>query len=158
MEQEDSLRVEPSTCADWRCAHQQLLRLATHRAHLDFDEGAWLLRALRAGTHIELGYATFAEYIERLFGYKPRWTNERLRVAEALGELPLIRRSLRDGTINWSAARELTRVATPTTGRLKRYFGKQLPSLVRSQRRCRDSMEERADVPLRGGVVGCGKS
>src|SRR6266852_3118782 len=73
---------------DWRCAHEELQRLASTRARLDVDEGTWLLHALRAGTHIALGYATFGEYIERLFGYKPRWTDERLRVAEALETLP----------------------------------------------------------------------
>jgi hypothetical protein len=71
-----------------------------------------MLFGLRAGVHLHLGYATFAEYIERLFGYKPRWTEERLRVAEALETLPELERALRDGTMSWSAIRELTRVAT----------------------------------------------
>src|SRR5437660_9914445 len=96
----------PSGRPDWRCAHEELKRLASTRARLDVDEGTWLLHALRAGTHIALGYATFDEYIERLFGYKPRWTDERLRVAEALETLPVLRASVRDGTTTWSAPRE----------------------------------------------------
>jgi hypothetical protein len=71
-----------------------------------------LLLGLRAGVHLHLGYGTFAEYVERLFGYKPRWTEERLRVAEALETLPALEQSLRDGAMSWSAVRELTRVAT----------------------------------------------
>jgi hypothetical protein len=71
-----------------------------------------LLLGLRTGVHTHLGYGTFAEYVERLFGYKPRWTEERLRVAEALETLPAVEQSLRNDALSWSAARELTRVAT----------------------------------------------
>jgi hypothetical protein len=42
------------------------------------------------------GTAAFAEYVERVFGYKSRTTQEKLRVAEALESLPeLARRSTR---------------------------------------------------------------
>src|SRR5882724_2960340 len=98
---------------DWRSAHDQLSRVAKDRARLDEEEGGSLLRALRANVHLHLGFATFAEYIERLFGYSPRWTEERLRVAEALQALPNLQRALHDGAVPWSTARELTRVATP---------------------------------------------
>ena len=54
------------------------------RARLDVEEGQWLVRASGQETHVRLGYASFGEYIERLFGYSPRWTAEKLRVAEAL--------------------------------------------------------------------------
>src|SRR6187399_584821 len=101
--------------AAWRQAHEELVRLATERAGLDFEEGRWLLRANRAGAHQRLGYASFHEYTERLFGYGPRLTQEKLRVAEALEELPETARDLQSGTISFSHARELTRVATPST-------------------------------------------
>jgi hypothetical protein len=97
---------------DWQCAHEKLCELAKTRARLDAAEGALLLDALRAGTHLHLGFGSFTEYIERIFGYKPRWTDERLRAAEALEGLPELAQSLRDGAINWSVARELSRVAT----------------------------------------------
>jgi hypothetical protein len=96
---------------DWHRVHDELSRLARTRAHLDWEEGTWLVRALRCGVHLRLGYASFAEYIERLFGYSPRWTEERIRVAEALEGLPALAQALRDGIISWSVARELTRVA-----------------------------------------------
>lgn len=97
--------------SDWQHAHHQLTRIAKSRAQLDWEEGTWLVRALRSGAHVHLGFASFAEYVERLFGYGPRWIEERLRVAEALEGLPLLAQSLRDGVIAWSLARELTRVA-----------------------------------------------
>jgi hypothetical protein len=101
----------------WRGAHEALLRLAEKRAGLDFVEGRWLLAALRAGTHIRLGFGSFQEYTERLFGYGPRVTQEKLRVAEALEELPETAQKLKAGRIGFSAVRELTRVATPNTER-----------------------------------------
>ncbi|HWP08148.1 MAG TPA: hypothetical protein VNN72_20535, partial [Polyangiaceae bacterium] len=101
--------------ASWRQAHEALVRLATERAGLDFDEGLALLRARRSGAHVRLGFASFLEYTERLFGYRPRLTQEKLRVAEALEELPEIAGELRTGVINFSVAREVTRVAIPAT-------------------------------------------
>jgi hypothetical protein len=106
-----------SSDATWQLAHEVLSQIAKARAGFDLCEGEAMLRALRAGAHVYLGYASFAEYIERLFGYKPRWTAERLRVATALETLPEIGRELRDGSIQWSTARELTRVATQETER-----------------------------------------
>ncbi|HEX5098701.1 MAG TPA: HNH endonuclease [Polyangiaceae bacterium] len=99
----------------WRQAHEELVRLATERAGLDLEEGRWLLRAYRAGTHVRFGYASFNEYAERLFGYGPRWLRDKLRVAEALEALPDTARDLQTGAISFSHARELTRVATPST-------------------------------------------
>ncbi|HEX5099046.1 MAG TPA: HNH endonuclease [Polyangiaceae bacterium] len=101
--------------ASWRQAHEALVRLATKRAGLDFEEGRWLLRAHRAGVHLRFGYASFSEYTERLFGYGHRLTQEKLRAAVALEELPQIARSLETGAVSFSLARELTRVATPAT-------------------------------------------
>jgi hypothetical protein len=66
--------------------------------------------------HVHLGYSSFSEYIERLFGYQARSLQERLRVAEALEGLPALARALSSGELSWSAVRELTRVpcATPS--------------------------------------------
>jgi len=104
--------VEP---APWVTAHETLTRLARQRAAADAEEGQWLLRAVRAATHVHLGFASFVEYVERLFGYRPRSTQEKLRVAEALETLPGLRAALQEGRLSWSAVRELTRVAVPET-------------------------------------------
>jgi hypothetical protein len=99
----------------WLRAHEELVRLARKRAGHDFEEGRWLLLAFRAGAHVRLGYGSFNEYAERLFGYGPRLTQDKLRVAETLEELPDIARELEHGAVTFSAARELTRVATAAT-------------------------------------------
>jgi hypothetical protein len=105
-----------SNASEWVKAHEMLSRLARERAATDAQEGRWLLFALRCAAHVHQGYGTFGEYVERLFGYKPRSTQEKLRVAEALEELPVIAEALETGALNWSAVRELTRVAVAETG------------------------------------------
>jgi hypothetical protein len=100
---------------DWQRADQELRRLARSRAGLDFEEGRWLLAAWRGGVHVRLGYGSFREYIERLFGYSARLVQDRLRVAEALEGLPVLARALQSGHACWSVLRELTRVATRET-------------------------------------------
>jgi len=96
-------------------AHEALKRLARQRAALDAEEGRWLLQALRSEAHVFLGAGSFCQYVERLFGYKPRTTQEKLRVAEALEGLPQMAQALESGGLSWCAARELTRVAVPET-------------------------------------------
>ena len=100
---------------DWKRAHEELVRLAKQRAGLDWQEGRSLLSALRSQSHRKIGFASFEEYIERLFGYSPRFTKEKVRVAEALEVLTEMAQALKDGWVCWSALRELTRVATPRT-------------------------------------------
>jgi len=99
----------------WQVAHEALSRLARERAAADAEEGSWLLAAQRAAVHVHLGYSAFSEYVERMFGYKPRSTQEKLRVAEALEGLPTLAQALSSGELSWSAVRELTRVAVPET-------------------------------------------
>jgi hypothetical protein len=100
---------------DWVQAHAALTRLARERATADAKEGRWLLCALRAAVHVHLGHGSFAEYVERVLGYKTRTTQEKLRVAEALESLPELARSLDAGEVGWCAMRELTRVAVAET-------------------------------------------
>jgi hypothetical protein len=108
-------RVVEDDGSDWMRAHAALSRLAKTRALADAEEGRWLLAARRSAAHVHLGFGSFAEYIERLFGYTPRSTQEKLRVAEALEELPELSQALEIGVLSWSALRELTRVAVPDT-------------------------------------------
>src|SRR6185436_10085142 len=99
----------------WQVAHETLSRLARERAAADAEEGRWLLAAQRAAVHVHLSFGSFGEYVERMFGYKPRSMQEKLRVAEALEALPALERALSSGEIGWSAVRELTRVAVSET-------------------------------------------
>jgi hypothetical protein len=101
----------------WQDIHKQLVRLAKQRAGQDFEEGQWLLRGMKAGIHIALAYGSYFEYVERVFGYTPRIAADRIRVAQALEQLPAMAEALRTAAISWSIARELTRVAVAQTER-----------------------------------------
>src|SRR5690348_6319327 len=93
--------IEPCDIAGdesaWVQAHAALSRLARERAAADAEEGRCLLAALRSAAHVHLGFGSFGEYVERLFGYRPRSTQEKLRVAEALEDLPAICQALETG-------------------------------------------------------------
>jgi 5-methylcytosine-specific restriction endonuclease McrA len=119
MRGSNTARVDDAEATEspWLQAHRALSRLAKQRASADAAEGKCLLAALRAATHVHLGFGSFNEYVERLFGYNPRSTQEKLRVAEALEHLPDMAGALERGELSWSACRELTRVAVPETER-----------------------------------------
>ena len=100
---------------DWRALDRRLRRLARRRSADDVEEAACLRRARAEGLHRRFGYASFYEYAERVLGYTPGVVRERMRVADALVGLPKLRAAMTAGEIPYSAARELTRVATTAT-------------------------------------------
>ena len=111
--------------SQWQVAHAALARLSRQRAGLDFEEGECLLSAKRASVHTRLGYGSFFEYIERLFGYSPRVTHDKLRVAEALEGLPESRSRCATGRRHgrasvssraWRRAKRSKRGSTPLAG------------------------------------------
>ncbi len=95
--------------------HGTLMTLATDDAARDVLRGEWLLKGLLSHVWEPFGFGSFFEYVERLFGYSPHQTSERIRVARALAELPAMRETLREGRLNWSVVREATRVVVPET-------------------------------------------
>jgi hypothetical protein len=101
--------------ADWTAIDATIVRLGRTRAEQEFEEGRWLLAARRRAVHTHLGFATFSQYVERRLGHDARTTADKLRVATALADLPLLREALRTGQRAWTAVRELVRVAVPET-------------------------------------------
>jgi hypothetical protein len=100
---------------EWQLVHQALRDLGRRRSALDAEEAGWLREAERVRVWVPLGMASAIDYLERVLGYTPHTANERLRVARALGELPLLTDAFARGDLVFSAVRELTRVATPQT-------------------------------------------
>ena len=82
------------------------------RQGVEAEEIAALLEARRLGVAEALGFGSFHEYAEARLGLSGRMAYERVRVVEALVELPLTREALAAGGISYSAVRELSRVAT----------------------------------------------
>jgi len=81
----------------------------------DAEVGRWLLAADRTRAFELAGAASIYELAERLLGWEPRTTYERLRVARALEGLPLLAERLAAGDLHWSKVREISRVATADT-------------------------------------------
>ena len=102
---------------DWREADRQLRANARQRAALDADEAFWLREAERLRIWTPLGMVSMVDYLERVLGYGPRTGQDRLRVARALGALPVLTAALDQGALSFSAIKELVRVATPATER-----------------------------------------
>ena len=98
--------------SEWEAAHEALSSLSRRRAECDWLEGKGLLRAVRAKVHEHFGFASFGEYVERLFGYGPRTTDEKLRVAKALEDLPQLERAFSDGALCRVAAMRLSWTCT----------------------------------------------
>lgn len=100
---------------DWRDVDRDLRSLAQRRAALDAREARLLREAERLEIWRPLGMVSALDYMERVLGYRPQAAGERLRVARALAALPLLETALDEGKLNYSAVRELTRVAIPST-------------------------------------------
>jgi hypothetical protein len=100
---------------DWKGLHQRLRSIAKRRVALEAEEAGLLLEAEESRLYRRLGYTTMHDYMERELHYGPHAANERLRVAHALVELPLIAELFGEGELCFSAVRELTRVATAAT-------------------------------------------
>ena len=108
--------VEGIPCAgsiDWREIDRALRRIARSERRLEVEKGRWLLAARDAAVHRQFGFATLAEYVEHVFGYGPRDTRDRLRVAEALRVLPETTAAFAAGLLPYTAVRALTTVLTP---------------------------------------------
>jgi hypothetical protein len=94
---------------------QKLRGIAVRRAALDAEEAHLLRYAEELKLWRAFGFGSLLEYMERAMGYAPHTAAERLRVARAIAELPLIAEALEGGELAHSAVRELSRVAVPDT-------------------------------------------
>lgn len=100
---------------DWQTVDRALRSISLRRAALDAEEAHWLREAEAVRIWRPLGMVSMIDYLERTLGYAPRTSQDRLRVARALGGLPKLTAALASGELQFSAVRELTRVATPAT-------------------------------------------
>ncbi len=61
------------------------------------------------------GFLTCAHWLTWRIGLAPSAARERVRVARALGELPLMSKAMKHGQLSYSKVRALTRIARPDT-------------------------------------------
>jgi hypothetical protein len=95
--------------------HRKLKRIAKARGLLDAQEAEALREAQRLQLWTPFGYTSLVDYMHRELGYTPHTADERLRVANALPQLPKLTEALQTGNLNFSQVRELARVVTPET-------------------------------------------
>ena len=96
--------------------------IASLSAHLDAATHR-LLECIRqfdeSGGWCEQGAVSCAHWLAWRVGLDPATAREKVRVARALGKLPLIDQAFRSASLSYAKVRALTRVATPATeGRL----------------------------------------
>ncbi len=115
IESGDGGELEALRKADWQALHARLRSITRRRVALEAAEMRLLLEADETHLYRRLGYTTMGEYMGRELLWGLHNANERLRVAKALIDLPLIGDLFGDGELCFSAVRELTRVATPET-------------------------------------------
>jgi hypothetical protein len=95
--------------------HRRLKRIVKARGALDAQEAAALREAQSTKMWRHFGCSSLVDYMEREMGYTARAALERLRVANAIEELPVIADAIDQGSLSFSGARELTRIVTPET-------------------------------------------
>ena len=91
--------------------------IAELSAHLDAAAARLLdlIRAFDARGGWNNGFRTCAEWLSWRVGLDPGAAREKVRVARALGGLPLLAGALARGELSYAKVRALTRVATPET-------------------------------------------
>src|SRR5207247_2228175 len=107
------IAVAPEPIAELELGDQ----IAELSAHLE-AAGARLLDLIRefdARGGWNIGFRTCADWLSWRVGLTPGAARERVRVARALGTLPLLAQALARGELSYAKVRALTRVATPET-------------------------------------------
>ncbi len=96
------------------------------------------------------GFLTCAHWLTWRIGLAPGAARERVRVARALGDLPLMSEAMRRGELSYSKVRALTRIATPDTEQSLVDLGRagtaaHVERVVRSWRRIDRTVEAHED-------------
>ena len=96
------------------------------------------------------GFLSCAHWLTWRIGLAPGAARERMRVARALGDLPLMSEAMSKGELSYSKVRALTRIATPDTEQSLVDLGKagtaaQVERVVRSWRRIDRTIEAHDD-------------
>jgi hypothetical protein len=100
---------------DWERVDRELRVLAKEYVTLEAKLARWLREAQRLKVWKHAGCVSMNEYLECVFGFSPRQARDRMLVARRLGDLPVLDAALNAGELPYSAVRELSRVALPST-------------------------------------------
>src|SRR5512141_2121952 len=81
----------------WQDIDRDLRSIAKRQRALDAEEAVLLCAVVRREIWRQLGKASLHEYLEAVLGYGPKAASERVRVALALDELPMLAEALATG-------------------------------------------------------------
>ena len=95
--------------------HAKLKDIGVSRGKLDALELELLFDAEDTRMFRRFGYPTMQAYMVAELDCTMHTANEKLRVAREMLDLPSMMDALRDGNLNWTKVRELTRVVTEET-------------------------------------------
>ena len=117
-------------------------------------ECRWLLLVSeydRREGYLQWGCRSCAQWLSWQCGLDARAAREKLRVARALDDLPVISREFAAGKLSYSKVRALTRIATPETEAdlaelAEHATAVQVERVVRGYRRSRNAEDERSDA------------
>lgn len=73
----------------------------------------WFGEVVRRELYRDLGYASAHQYAHMALGFSRNRTNQFLRLAGDLERLPRLRAAVADGSLGWTKAQQVARVATP---------------------------------------------
>ncbi len=99
----------------WVRLHGEMKAATRRRCAWDAENARHLREAEALQLCNHFGYISILVYLERAHGLEPRVASDRLRVSQALAELPMLEAELEDGALQYSHVKELTRVVTPET-------------------------------------------
>ena len=75
----------------------------------------WFAEVQRRGLYRQLGHASLQLYATQALGFSDNRTYQFKRLADDLDRLPVLREAVESGTIGWTKARQVARVATEAT-------------------------------------------
>ena len=78
----------------------------------------WFSDIMTRGLFRELGYPSIHLFASQELGFSSTRTGDFVRMARKLDDLPAVRRSLASGKLGYTKAREILKVATPTTEKI----------------------------------------
>ena len=111
MSSGEALRQEQEMC------HAMLVELGKGRLASDARLAHWVARGARVGVHRLVAMGSLVDYLVEVVGMDEHTAQEWKRVGTALGTLPILASAMDRGEVRFSAAKEVTRVATPETDR-----------------------------------------
>ncbi|MBC8368257.1 HNH endonuclease [bacterium] len=101
--------------SDAKVVHERLLKALDAMRKAESMAVTLFAEVMKGKLYRALGYASVHLYAEEALGFSRSKTYEFIRLAEALDELPGLRKSLSSGDLPWTKAREVVKVATPET-------------------------------------------